>query len=429
VAAEPKVDLAYRVWSTRQMALQYLRTPSAQGRDKVLKGWLGGPNALKYDELEKLVSLLPPPEAPAVLPTGTVAMTLPPTVEAPAGASFVLRLPDEYQPGRSYPLLLLLADPAGDQGTSVPMQNFLDRFGDLPDRSGYIVASVQWWLPNKSDYQYTKDEQAAVMAVLAHLRRAFQVDSDRIFLCGNGEGGALALDLGGSHPDTFAGIVPFNPTVSGRLYIQCEYWVNFYQLPVYLVMGDKFGGSVNTIRMMSERWMPKGFPTLVVSYKGRGKEWFSGELSNVFDWMGRKRRAEPGRVLGPPSLRELKPGFSSVRLADNRFHWLSVDIKPERVIGTIVNAQPGATTPSPVKISGHIAEGNTVTAKAIGARGVTVWFGKGMVDYTKPVKVQVADSKPVSKVITPEIPVLMEDLYERADRQRPYFARLDFKVP
>jgi hypothetical protein len=45
------------------------------------------------------------------------------------------------------------------------------------------------------------------------------------------------------------------------------------------------------------------------------------------------------------------------------------------------------------------------------------------------VKVVIPDVKPVTKLITPEIPVLMEDLYERADRQRPYFARLDFKVP
>jgi pimeloyl-ACP methyl ester carboxylesterase len=431
VAAEPKVDLAYRVWMTRQMALEYLRTPAPNGRDRVLKGWLGGPNALKYDELEKLISLLPPPEAPAELPSGTTAMSLPPSVQAPGGINFVLRLPDEYQPGRSYPLFLLLPDPFGDQNPpGTPMQNFLDRFGELPNRLGYIVASVEWWPPGKFSYEYTKDEQGMVMTLLSYLRRAYQVDSDRIFLCGNGEGGALALDLGGSHPDTFAGVVPFNPTVVGKLYITCEYWVNFYQLPVYLVMGDKFGGSVATIRMMSERWMPKGFPTLIVSYKGRGKEWFPGELPYMFDWMGRKRRADPGRVLGPPTLREgMKPGFSSVRFADNRYHWLSMDIRPERVIGPIVNAQPGAPIPTPVKIAGNIVEGNTIKASAIGARDVTVWFGKGMVDYNKPVKVQVSDSKPVTKTITPEIPVLMEDLYERADRQRPYFAKLDFKVP
>jgi len=430
VAAEPKVDLAYRVWMSRQMALDYLRTPAAAGRNQILQGYIGGPNALKYDELEKLVSLLPPPEAPAKLPTGSEAIVLPATVQAPAGVTFMVHLPDEYQPGRSYPLLLLLPDPLDDQGPpGTPMQTFLDRFGDLPTRHGYIVASVQWWLPGKFRYEYTKNEHAAVMAVLSHLRRAYQVDSDRTFVCGNGEGGALALDLGGSHPDTFAGVVPFNPTVAPKLYITSEYWVNFHQLPVYLVMGDKFGGSVGTIRMMSERWMPKGFPTLVVSYKGRGKEWFSGELPYVFDWMGRKKRAEPGRVLGPPSLRELKPGFSSVRFADNRFHWLSVDIKPERVIGAIVNAPPGSPTPAPVKISGTIGEGNTIKASAIGARDVTVWFGKGMLDYNKPVKVQVADAKPVTRTITPEIPVLMEDLYERADRQRPYFAFLKFNVP
>ena len=53
--------------------------------------------------------------------------------------------------------------------------------------------------------------------------------------------------------------------------------------------------------MISERWMPRGFPTLIVSYKGRGPEWFSEELPYTFDWMGRKRRADPGKMVGPPS--------------------------------------------------------------------------------------------------------------------------------
>lgn len=426
VAAEPKVDLAYKVWMSRVMALDYLRTPAAAGRNNVLGGYLGGPNALKYDELEKLVSLLPPPDAPQTLPTGTEVLNLQPAVEAPAGVNYVVRLPEEYQPGRSYPLLILLPDPFGDQNPpATPMQNFADRFGDLASRHGYIVASVQWWQPGQDRYGYTSDEQKLVMYLLSHLRRAYQVDSDRIFLWGNGEGGALALDLGGSRPDTFAGIVPVNPTVNGKLYITCEYWANFYQLPVYLIMGDKFGWSVNTIKMISERWMPRGFPSLVVSYKGRALEWFPGELPYVFDWMGRKRRVDPGKVLGPPANERVKEGFSSVRFADNRFHWLSVELKPERVMGNVLTSPAAA----PVKISGKITDGNTISAKAMGARGLTVWFAKGMVDYTKPVKVQIPDVKPVTKTITPEIPVLMEDLYERGDRQRPYFARLDFKVP
>jgi hypothetical protein len=293
------------------------------------------------------------------------------------------------------------------------------------------VAVPQWWQQGKNQYQYTKDEQGAVTELLKHLRRTYQVDSDRIFVWGNGEGGALALDMGGAHPDLFAGIVPVNPSVHAKLYITCEYWVNFHQLPVYVIMGDKFGSSVGTIRMISERWMPKGFPTLVVSYKGRSLEWFPGELPYAFDWMGRKRRADPGKTVGPPRFpgRTDVDGFSSVRFADNRFHWLSAEIKPERVVGNVLTS---SLTPHPVKLSAKVVEGNTIKASAIGARDLTVWFGKGMVDYTKPVKVQVADvagGKPLSKVITPEIPVLMEDLYQRSDRQRPYFARLDFKMP
>jgi hypothetical protein len=182
--------------------------------------------------------------------------------------------------------------------------------------------------------------------------------------------------------------------------------------------------------MMSERWMPKGFPSLIVSYKGRGPEWFSGELPYAFDWMGRKHRAEPGKRLGPPALGFADEGFSSVRFSDNRFHWLSTEeIKAERVL------TPGAAKernpPHPAKFFANVT-GNTVEGKALGMRQLTVWFGKGMVDYTKPVKVQFSNDKGTwkdTKLITPDIAVLMEDLYERSDRQRPYFGRIDFKMP
>ena len=276
---------------------------------------------------------------------------------------------------------------------------------------------------------YTKEEQGTVMQLMRYLRRSYQVDSDRVFLCGNAEGASLALDMGASHPDLFAGIVPVNPAVVQRLYIPCEYWVNLHQLPMYMIMGDKFGPSVGSIRMLSERIMPRGFPSLVVSYKGRGQEWFAEELPNVFDWMGRKRRADPGKALGPVRYdgKTQVEGFSSVRRTDNRFHWLSSDdIKPERTVGNIMTS--AATTPA--KFSARIADGNTVSVKVTGMRDVTVWFGKGMLDYTKPVTVKlIGAQKPVTKQITPKIEVLMEDLYDRGDRQRPYFERIDLKVP
>jgi len=425
VAAEYKVETAYKCWETRKMALAYLRENNRGERDKILKSYLESTAALAYDDLEKLVSLLPPPEAPAVPPAGLERGKLPPTVEQPMGVEFIVRLPEEYQPGRSYPLLILLPDPIDDK---VP-DYMLDRFADLPTRLGYIVAVPQWWDPLKNEYEYSKEEQAAVLKLLRHLRRTYQVDSDRVFVWGNGEGASMALDLGGSHPDLFAGVVPVNPSVHQPLYIPCQYWVNFQQLPVYLVMGDRFGPSVDAIRMMSERWMPKGFPTLVVSYKGRGREWFSQELPYAFDWMGRKRRSDPGRVLGPLPYegRTTFPGFSSVRSSDNRFHWLSSnEMNPSQIMDPVKAARD--RLPAPAKFSARIGEGNAITVKTLGLRQVTVWFGKGMADYTKPVKVTVNGGKPTVKQITPQIPVLMEDLYERGDRQRPYFELMEFPL-
>lgn len=425
VAAEAKVGPAYKVWVTRLMALDYLRTASLGNRQRVLKSYLEGPNALAYDELEKLVSLLPPPDAPETLPKGVAREKLLPTVAYPNGVDFLLKLPDEYQPGRSYPVVIGLPDPDIDRGPAA----FLERFGDLPSRHGYILAVPEWWGKTQSKYTYTKEEHGVVLQLLRHLRRAYQVDSDRVFMWGNGEGGSMALDVGGSHPDLFAGILPVNPTVTPKLYITCEYWVNFFQLPVYMVMGDKFGLSVNSIKLMSERWMPRGYPALVVSYKGRGQDWFGEELPYAFDWMSRKRRADPGKVVGPPAYegRTMAAGFSSVRLTDNRFHWLSSDeINPASTMTPIL----GSEAVRPAKFSARIAEGNAVQVKAFGVRAVTVWFGRGMVDYAKPVKVTVngVQTKPLNNKVAPEVPVLMEDLYERGDRQRPYFARLDFKV-
>ena len=101
VAAEPKVGSAYKCWMTRQMALSYLRNTQKGGRLKDLDTYLASPNAMAYDELEKLVSLLPPPDAPAVVPSGTVTLKMPPSATFGNGMSYVIRLPDEYQPGRS----------------------------------------------------------------------------------------------------------------------------------------------------------------------------------------------------------------------------------------------------------------------------------------------------------------------------------------
>ncbi|HVK09937.1 MAG TPA: hypothetical protein VM597_14300 [Gemmataceae bacterium] len=429
VSAEPKLDLAYRCWTAREMAAKYFREPAPFEREKILNTYLGSPQALKYDELEKLVSLLPPPDAPAALPTTAAAAAMPPSPEVPQGMNYLLRLPEEYQPGRSYPLLILLPDGSPPNGANQPPGDLLAKFGDLPSRLGYIVAVPDWLPAGERIYRYESAEREKILAFVRHLKRTYQVDSDRVALWGNGQGGALALDLGMTNPDVWSAIVPVNPPIYTLPYIGCEGWINFHQLPVYVIMGDRAAPSIEGVKRLNERWMPKGFPALVVSYKGRGVEWFAQELPYAFDWLGRKRRAEPGKQLGPQKLGAVAgDGYNTVRGGPNRFHWMSAeDISPARVLRPVVGGQ--RPNPGPARFFGKISEGNLLELKPVGMSKVTVWFGKGMVDYTKPVSIQVGGGKIVKHTVTPTPAVLMEDLYARGDRQRPYFAKVEVKVP
>ena len=422
VSAEAKVDTARRCWVARDMALNYLREPNRQVRQEILGNYTKLPDALPFDELEKLVSLLPPPDAPATLPSGPAPMSLPKSFEFPKGAEFLLKLPDEYSPGRPYPLLVLLPD-----GFEKP-EEMLRQFGETTSSHGYIVAVLKWYDPLKNQYQYTQSEHNLLLNFIRHMRRTYQVDSDRVFVLGNGSGGSMAVDIAAGHPTMFAGVAAFNPVVFGWLFGGMNYWMNFQNLPTYIVMGDRSGAAANNLRPVLEKWMPKGYPTLVISYKGRGAEWFSEELPFLFDWMGRKRRGEPGKTLGPAGASDFESGFRTVRSGDNRFHWVTVDELDPKCSLQYEKSGVALRPQNPAKLLVKINEGNAVQVNARGMKNITLWFGQGMFDVTKPVKVTVGERKPIVKEIKPNLGVLMEDLYERGDRQRPFYDKLELKI-
>ena len=71
--------------------------------------------------------------------------------------------------------------------------------------------------------------------------------------------------------------------------------------------------------------MQRQYPMLWVQYKGRGVEWYSGELPNMIDWMRNKRRAFPLHQVGNAGLGNPLDGneYCSMRDGDNHFYWLS----------------------------------------------------------------------------------------------------------
>src|SRR5207253_3389432 len=147
-------------------------------------------------------------------------------------------------------------------------------------------------------------------------------------------------------------------------------------------------------------------------------EWFGAELLTIFDWMNHKKRATGYPTLG-------RHHFMTMRETDNSFYWLTADaIRP-------ANLNEGRTWKSGVsgaRLHGRIAEGNQVIVDTRGLQRVTVWLSRDAVDFNKPVVFRVQGSQGVSRTIKPSLATLLEDLYQRGDRQHLFLAKETFDL-
>src|SRR5262249_17424867 len=144
-------------------------------------------------------------------------------------------------------------------------------FAGIAGAFGYIVAAPQWGMGLKPSYQSSEKEHNAFLETLRDLRRHFQVDSDRVYLFGGEQGASAAWDIGMSHPDQFAGVVP----MSGMppFYFK-RYWPNYQYLSLYVINGDRGGLSTKNTQTVFKDFVRRSYPAIYVEYKGRPADWF-----------------------------------------------------------------------------------------------------------------------------------------------------------
>ncbi len=428
-AAETKPESARRVWQARQFVREYQKTTDPAARATLLKDY-EGKSPLGTAEMAQLIANLPPLDPPEKVTSAEVEMKVAAAVGK--GTTYRLKLPPEYHPGRPYPVLIALHH-GGESG-----KDMVKRWGDEAGKYGYVLACPDWD-QGVGGYTYTSAEQATVLDTLRDLRQHFNVDSDRVFLTGYGEGGNMAWDEGLSHPGLFAGVVP----IAGQpMFHSSAYWTNAMELPFYAVWGERMGGrggkddqkktngNLVIYNLFKDHWIPGGFPAVGVQYKGRGVEWFSAEVPDVFDWMAQKRRHNPLKVgwkdvvSKEGDVSEFREDQRTMRVADNRFYWLTVDgINPRRL-----NDGTWSGKIDPALISAKITAGNQIGVFGSGVKQVTVWLGRGTIDFTKPVTVKLNYNVKLNAVpVKPSLGVLLEDFFDRGDRQRLYVARIDLK--
>jgi pimeloyl-ACP methyl ester carboxylesterase len=423
--AESDVDSAVRLWKARQFILQYLKTAESSARAKQLDSY-GKRPAIPMDELAQLIRLLPPvlPEAedkPDQTPKGKKNGLSPLRIRAGLpdggkGPAYQLQLPPEYHPYRSYPVLIVLHG-GGDDAKAM-----LKRWSELAAENGYILAAPEWGGTVGTEYQFSAEEHAAVTETLRDLRRRYQVDSDRVFLFGFGEGGTMAYDVGLSHPDLFAGVIP----MAGRpKWFSLHYWPNAQYLPFYVIDGSYNGENSKAHQRVFKEWVRCRYPSLFVEYRGRGPEFFSGELPAIFEWMGNKKRFHPRKEVGLYGLGgALGQEFKTFRNTDNSFYWLSTD----GVRDAYVNDHRRWKSIRPAYLTARVGSTNFIYVNTHGVEDVVVWFPPGLVDFEKPVTIRVNSGVAWKKAVPQRLETLLEDFYQRGDRQRLFLAKIRFRL-
>jgi hypothetical protein len=428
---------ALRLWAAREFALEYQSTDDLNTHNRMLRKFREEV-ALSPDELAQVITLLPPAEPEGLdaragaavpvangVPPGVFRRSSAPSSEHARGVDYLIRLPAEYHHGRAYPVVIALTD--GNVGP----EEITKALAFEADRHGYILAAPDWTKAGP-DWKWRGEDHTYATEVLRDVIRHFSVDNDRVFLFGGGSGGDMALDVGMSHPDMFAGVLAMVATPNTL--INVHYWKNSQKLPMYIVTGEQAGGSMPALRRLFQNWMPRGYPAIMSVYKGRGAEWFGSEVPVMFDWMSRKRRAGPASVLQlDPS--NTTPPWQAFRPADDRFYWLGA--------GRLENNRqydPGRPSAgAPATISGDIKAGNGIIIKSTGTRQVTVWLARDLIDWTKPIAVTIGPRAPLKvsvnggpqtdwkpRLIEPSLEVLLNDFAERGDRRMLFLQKLSF---
>lgn len=419
----------------RVLMLKYLRETDAHTRQLLVT------DVLKVEGIgaQSVLALINHLPLPLDTPQAVVGKPFPVTVSQPHSGvegedvpvTYHALLPQEYSSTHRYPLVVTL------RPIERPIEWSLRWWGGNADeplqaqRHGYIVIAPDYLEPKATGYGYGALSHYAVLQAIRDARKRFNIDSDRIYLSGHAEGGDAAFDIGLSHPDEFAGVIPITGIVGDipiRLKQNGRYTGLFVingQLDRALSVpsGKKTNPNLGTINSMM---MPGNQDVLYAEYVGRGNESYYGEIHRLFAWMEAHRRV--------PSPR----GFTvfSMRPNDNRFFWVKAHTLPNaspatsRTSKTRLTPVPVAVQSEPnqfiVKVADGAKDHNSITVPPFKTT-YTLWLHPEIVSFDKRLRVFQGTTPKYNDFVEPQIETMLEDLRTRGDRQRVFQAKIEVR--
>jgi len=296
---------------------------------------------------------------------------------------YAVLAPGRYSSKTAYPLILSI--PALGETLD---EHLKTHWTDTALRDGAIIAAVG--MPSDLEMWDTMGSAengggvVRAMHVFREVRNAYNVDIERVFIAGKGDGVAAALTIASLFPDRFAGVIGRNGDASDLSPL------NFKNLPVMFAgAGEKASAFAKAAEGMSNA------PVAIAP---------DATDTDVWSWMAdRRRAANPSSVALRPTLWQ-----------GNKAYWLEV-----------IGVDPNNLRPAEATIDRAT---NTVTVKADGVLEVRVYFNDRLVDMSAPVRV-IVNGVEHEHTIERRLRTMLDLAWQTGDFGRVYTSERVYDVP
>lgn len=341
--------------------------------------------------------------------------------------SYLLYVPRNYDPKRAAPLLVV-----GHGGSAVRDL----KFGEQAARIGcapwiaFAETSCVVLVAPLTDRGWGWIGNSILFSAISRLSRDYHIDPDRIYLTGHSMGGHLSWRSAICFGDHFAAISPMS---GGYDFVKDRQIYNCINVPGYATWGSDDLYQINDFGRIMAEWMKAhDFPWQMVEKHG-GHEIFPTELPKV----ARFFQSHP-RDLYRRSVYLRAGDLLQYDKAETNAAWGAAD---KWRAGRVVPASTAhwlrlwplgddvAKDLRTQAVSATYEGSNRFSVTAEHSQRLSIYLHPKMVDFGKPITVEVNGKNVLQHVVAPDLATMLELVREFDDRGRIFWARVDVKVP
>jgi pimeloyl-ACP methyl ester carboxylesterase len=271
-----------------------------------------------------------------------------------------------------------------------------------------IVATPRVWDNSTGAGWVMESGPLVVMTMLHELLRAYDIDTNRVYLAGSSMGGYGTSWIGSLEPDRFAaaGIIAAGYGGGGSKP------ANLLHVPMTCHIGEKDHASdhIGTARRLRtlleglQKEVPGKYVLDYNEYAGMGHSLGREAYHKAFKWMSQfQRDPAPKQVIWEP--------FQHRRYVTHKtyYYWLKIE-----------NGH------SKMRMEAKIKADNTIEVTTQAVPAFTLFLNDRLVDLKLPVKVVVNGEEKFNAVVPTSLSAVVESMIAKEDKQMVFTARIDF---